>query len=71
MWITFEENASLIQKNNVMSMDEQCKDKLFSVWFEIGLNIRGVKYGHYESIYLAEREIEKIVVQKIQWQFQV
>lgn len=70
VWIEFEENASLIQKTNVITMDKDRKDKLFSVWFEIGLNTPDVKWGQYESIYLAEREIENIVEQKIQWQFQ-
>ncbi len=71
VWITFEENASLLRKNKVITMDEDCEDKLFSVWFEIGLNTPDVKWGQYESIDLAEREIEKTVEQKIQWQFQV
>ncbi|MCK9407559.1 MAG: hypothetical protein WCX28_11495 [Bacteriovoracaceae bacterium] len=70
VWIECEENASLTQKTDVITMDEHCKDKLFLVWFEIGLNTPDVKWGQYESIDLAERDIEIVVMQKIQWQFQ-
>ncbi|MFA6540459.1 MAG: hypothetical protein WCT99_02565 [Bacteroidota bacterium] len=69
VWITFEEHISLFQRINSLTNDEHCKKILYSVWFEVDLNTTGVKCGRYESISLAETEVEKIVNQKIQWQF--
>ncbi len=69
VWIKYEDNIfPTIQNNSMITAHEHYNDKLFSVWFELGLNTPDVKWGQYESIDLAERDIEIIVGHKIQWQ---
>ena len=69
VWISIEENSSQIQRRNSLLTDKDNKIKLFSVWFKLGFNTNAIQFGCYESIHIAESEIEKIVNQKIQWRF--